>query len=141
MGFENPGIGGGEGSPFALSPPLLGGVLNGETSAASDDVSGARDARVIGSKDCGLAAILGFPARLMGGGTGGAEEMGRSPFRGSLTDAGFVLEGKEVLKSRAGVESRLGILKFLAPFETGVAGVGESRAACEAGREGRGECI
>jgi hypothetical protein len=65
---------GGEGSPFALPPLLLGGVLNGDTSAASDEVSGARFERVGVSAESGFGPILGFPARLTGGGAGGADD-------------------------------------------------------------------
>jgi hypothetical protein len=81
LGFENPGITGGEGC-FVL-PLLLGGVLNGETSAASEEASGASDARGAVSIGWGLLGIFGFPARFMGGGTAGADETGRSLFRGS----------------------------------------------------------
>lgn len=95
LGFEKPGITGGVGSPFVLPPLLLGGVLNGETSAAaSTEASGARDDRVAGSVDCDLVGTFGFPARLMGGGTGGAEATGRSPLRGSTDATDVVLEEK-----------------------------------------------
>ena len=84
FGFEKPGITGGDGSPLTLSPLLLGGVLKGDTSAASDEFSGAKVARPPWSSDCGLLGIFGFPARFTGGGTGGADEFDRSPFRGSV---------------------------------------------------------
>ena len=84
FGLENPGITGGEGSPLTLSPLLLGGVLNGDTSTASDVASGARFVRAAPSTEIGFGGILGFPARFTGGGAGGAEDTGRSPFRGSL---------------------------------------------------------
>lgn len=46
FGLDNPGIAGGDGSPS-----LLGGVLNGETSAGSVDDSGAKVERCGGSTD------------------------------------------------------------------------------------------
>jgi hypothetical protein len=48
FGLEKPGIVGGEGSPFALPPLLLGGVLKGDTSVGSEVFSGAKVARVAG---------------------------------------------------------------------------------------------
>jgi hypothetical protein len=69
---------------LTLSPLLLGGVLNGDTSTASDVASGARFVRAAPSTEIGFGGILGFPARFTGGGAGGAEDTGRSPFRGSL---------------------------------------------------------
>jgi hypothetical protein len=143
LGLEKPGITGGVGSSLALPPLLLGGVLKGDTSAASAEVlPGASDARGAGSVECGLAGIFGLPARFTGGGTGGAEEVGRSLFRGSgAAGAEPVCEGNSGLDPNAGVVSRLGILKDLAPFVADVGGVGESRAACDFGREGCGECI
>lgn len=87
FGFEKPGITGGEGSPLALPPLLLGGVLKGDTSAGSAEVSGAKDVRrVDGSTERGLVGIFGFPARFTGGGTGGVEAVGRSFLRGSAAD-------------------------------------------------------
>jgi hypothetical protein len=140
LGFENPGMTGGDCS--ALLPSLLlGGVLNGDTSAASDEGSGASVARPAGSTVCGLAGIFGFPARLTGGGTGGAEESGLSLLRGSAAGAAPVWDGKRGCESKAGVASRLGILKVFVPFVADAGGVGESSAACGLGREGRGECI
>jgi hypothetical protein len=82
FGFENPGITGGEESSFVLSP-LLGGVLKGDTSFASEKLSGASVLRAGVSTDWLLLGIFGFPARFIGGGTGGADEIGRSVFRGS----------------------------------------------------------
>lgn len=67
LGFENTGITGRDGC-FVL-PLLLGGVLNGDTSAPSEVASGASDVRGAVSIGWGLLGILGFPARLMGGGT------------------------------------------------------------------------
>jgi hypothetical protein len=141
LGFENPGMTGGEGSPFALFPLLLGGVLNGDTSAASDDVSGARFERTGGSADCGFGAILGFPARLTGGGTGGADEVDPSRLRGSLEDPLPVVAGRTGFESNAGVELRLGIFQNREPLDADPGVDGVSRAACEVGREGRGESI
>lgn len=120
---------GGDGSPLALPPLLLGGVLKGDTSACSEAPSGANVARVDASVECDFAGILGFPARLTGGGTGGAEAIGRSPLRGSADGTGIVFEGKSGFDSRAGVVLRLGSLKERVPFEEGTAGEGESRAA------------
>jgi hypothetical protein len=140
LGFENPGIIGGEGC-FAL-PLLLGGVLKGDTSAASAEASGASDVRDAGveSIGCDLLAILGLPARFMGGGTGGADEVGRSLLRGSAAGAAPECDGSKGLESSAGVPSRLGILN-LVPLVADAGGVGESRATCDFGRNGFGECI
>jgi hypothetical protein len=82
LGLEKPGITGGVGSSLWLSL-LLGGVLKGDTSTTSKDVSGARVPRASGSTEWDLLGILGFPARFTGGGTGGADDTGRSPLRGS----------------------------------------------------------
>ena len=131
---------GGEGSSLKLPPLLLGGVLKGDISAASE-ASGAKFARVV-STECDLAAILGFPARLTGGGTGGADDTGRSPLRGSLEGPLPVLAGKRGFASRLDaelVELRLGILKNLERLETAAEGEGSSSAACDTGREGCGE--
>jgi hypothetical protein len=89
LGLENPGMAGGVASSLVL-PLLLGGVLNGETSAASDDASGASDALAVVSIACGLFGIFGLPALLMGGGIDGAIDVGRSFLRGSA--AGAALE-------------------------------------------------
>lgn len=110
LGFENPGMTGGEGSPFALPSLLLGGVLKGDISAASEEASGARFARVV-STECDFGAILGLPARFTGGGTGGADDTGRSLLRGSFELPLLVLLGNTVFGSLPGVVPRLGILK------------------------------
>jgi hypothetical protein len=140
FGLEKPGITGGEGSPLTLPSLLLGGVLKGDTSAGSGIVSGARVARAVGSPFCGLPASFGFPARLTGGGIGGTEEVGRSLLRGSAAGTAAACEGKSGFESRAGVASRLDILKNLEPLVVDTGGDGESKAACDSGREGRGEC-
>lgn len=139
FGLEKPGITGGDGC-FAL-PLLLGGVLKGETSAVSDEASGAKEARVDGSVECGLLGILGFPARFIGGGTGGADEVGRSPLRGSAEDATLCCAGNRGFESNEGVASRLGILKVFDPLVADAGVEGESNAACDVGRDGRGEWI
>jgi hypothetical protein len=143
FGLEKPGITGGVGSSLALPPLLLGGVLKGDTSAASAEVPpGASDARDAGSVECDLAGIFGLPARFTGGGTSGAQDVGRSLLRGSAeAGAGLGWDGNSGFEPSAGVVSRLGILKDLVPFVADVAGVGESSAACDFGRDGRGECI
>jgi hypothetical protein len=140
LGFESPGITGGDGA-FAL-PLLLGGVLKGDTSAASAEASGASEVRGagVGSAECGLLGILGFPALFMGGGTGGADEIGRSLLRGSAAGPVPVCCGNSGLESAAGVPSRLGVLNLL-PFKADPGVVGESRTACDFGRDGFGECI
>jgi hypothetical protein len=132
---------GGEGSPFALPPLLLGGVLNGDTSAASDEVSGARFERTGGSAECGFGPILGFPALLTGGGTGGADATDPSRLRGSLEGPLPVAVGKTGLESSAGVELRLGIFQNRELLDADPGVDGDSRAVCETGREGRGESI
>jgi hypothetical protein len=78
-------VGGVKLGAFVL-PELLGGVLNGETlsSVLSARCSGANDSRVAISAECDLFGIFGFPARLTGGGTGGAETLGRSALRMSI---------------------------------------------------------
>lgn len=111
-------------------------MLKGDTSAASEDVSGAKVVRCGGSTDCGLLGILGFPARFTGGGTGGAEEIGRPPLCGSVAGVELALDGKRGFVSRAGVAPRLGILKVLVPFEAEMEGEGGSIGVCEPGREG-----
>lgn len=135
-------MGGGDGSSFVLPSLLLGGVLKGETSAVATDLSGARVARVDGSTECDLLGILGLPARFTGGGTAGATDAGRSLLSGSAVAAATVFEGKKCLDSNPGVGLRLGILKDLGRVFEGEACVeGESRAACDMGREGRGDSI
>jgi hypothetical protein len=54
-------------------------------------------------------------------------------------DTGCV--GKRGFESSAGVPSRLGILNGLVPLLVRTGGEGESSAACDFGREGRGACI
>jgi hypothetical protein len=142
FGFETSGIEGGEGlGAFAL-PALLGGVLKGEMRSSSDLVAGSRLAlgRAGVSTGCGLLGILGLPARFTGGGIGGAEEVGRSPLRGSPGCPEPVWVADKGFTSKPGVPFRLAILKGLEPLGA-TGGEGESRAACDFGREGRGERI
>jgi len=139
-GFEKPGITGGEGSPL-LPPSLLGGVLKGDTSAASDALSGARLERVAISPGRDLLGILGFPARFTGGGIGGAEATGRSILRGSALGNEPVWDGNRGFALVAGRPSRVGVFHDLAPFEAPPTGLGECSAAWDVGREGRGEWI
>lgn len=141
FGFEAMGNAGGEGfGAFAL-PALLGGVLKGEMRSSSDLAAGSRLAlgrAVAVSTGCGLLGIFGFPARLTGGGIGGAEAVGRSLLRGSPGTLDPVVVADSGFASRPGVPFLLTILKGFEPF--GAAdGEGESRAACDFGREGRGE--
>lgn len=109
--------------------------------------SGANVVRVVGSTECDLLlSILGLPARLTGGGTGGAEAAGIPFLRGSADGVVTVLDCKNGagLDSTAGVELRLGILKDLVPLgcdRLGLAAAGESRDAWGIVREGKGECI
>lgn len=133
-------------SPFALPSALLGGVLNGETppSKPSAPGSGASVARMLDSVECDLLGIFGFPARLTGGGTGGADAVGPPFFRGSVEDAIMVLDCKMggCLGSIAGVETRLGILKGFAEFDAGKPGLGAGEPCIEEwgrAREGTGE--
>lgn len=105
--FENPDFI--DGSPLTLPSLLLGGVLNGDASTFSATESGARDCPVA-SEERDLDGIFGFPARLIGGGTGGAEATGRSPLRGSAAGAAGELDGKKSFESAPGVGLRLGIL-------------------------------
>jgi hypothetical protein len=117
---------GGEGLGAFVLPELLGGVLKGDRSSVlSVEASGASDSRAATSAECDLLGIFGFPARLMGGGTGGAETVGRSPFRRST---GGPMPGL-----------RAAILNGFVPTAAGVEGEGEASAACDDGREGRGE--
>jgi hypothetical protein len=128
--------GGGELGALAL-PALEGGVLKGETRSSSDFAAGSRLALGFTAvcTDCGLLIILGLPARLTGGGIGGADAVGRSFLRGSpemlepvaVADSGFA--------SNPGVPFLLAILNG---FDA-TAGEGESSAACDVGRDGRGE--
>jgi hypothetical protein len=99
--FEKPGLTG-DGSSLVLSPLLLGGVLKGDKSTASEVASGARFARAAASTECDFGAILGFPARFTGGGTGGADAIERSLLCGSLVRLGLldaVIEGEEESKA------------------------------------------
>ena len=131
-------VGGDEFGALAL-PALLGGVLKGEMRSSSDLAAGSR--LTLGfatvSTDCGLVAIFGFPARLTGGGIGGADAVGRSFLRGSPEILEPVAVAESGFASRPGVPFLLAILNGL--DSTG--GEGESSAACEVGREGRGERI
>jgi hypothetical protein len=96
--------------------PLLGGVLNGEDLSVerggpgSSVVASVRDVRAIS-----LLAILGFSARLTGGGA--LKEVSRrsSPdLLGGGGDGGVEAESLgDFLGSRRGVPGLLGILKFL----------------------------
>lgn len=88
LSFEKPGLAG-DGSPLVLSPLLLGGVLKGDRSTLSGAVSGAKLARVAASTECDFGTILGLPARFTGGGTGGADDTGRSLFCGSFRRFGL----------------------------------------------------
>jgi hypothetical protein len=137
-GFEKPGITGGEGSPL-LPLSLLGGVLKGDTSAASGAFSGAKVERVATSTGSGLLGILGFPALFTGGGMGGAEATGRSILRGSALGSEPVWDGNRGFALVEGRPSRRGVFHDLAPFEAPPEGLGECSAAWEVGREGRGE--
>lgn len=138
LGFEAMGNAGGDGFGALVLPALLGGVLNGDMRSSSD-LAGSRLALgfAVVSIDCGFEGILGLPARLTGGGMGGAEAVGRSLFRGSPA----VLEPVGVAES--GFASGAGVPFLLANFQgLDVTGVdGESRAACDVGRDGRGERI
>lgn len=119
-----------------MLPALLGGVLNGEMRSSSD-LAGSRLALgfvAAMSTGCGFAAILGFPARLTGG---GAEDTGRS----FLRDSPDMLE--PVNAAESGFASGPGV-PFLLAIESGfdATGVeGESSAACDLGREGRGDSM
>lgn len=137
FGFEAMGNAGGDGlGAFAL-PALLGGVLKGEMRSSSDLAAGSRLARGFAgvSIACGLAAILGFPARLTGGGIGGADETGRSGLRDSPDTLDPVAVAESGFASGPGVPFRLAILKGFDAAD----GEGESSAACDLGRDGRGE--
>lgn len=95
-------------SLLGLPSWLLGGVLKGETRSGASSCSGASVVLPEGSIEAGFAGIFGFPARLMGGGTGGADEAWRSKtalLRGSVEGLG-----------RTGVLFLLGILSFLGPL-------------------------
>lgn len=134
FGLDAMGSVGGDGfGAFAL-PALLGGVLKGEMRSSSDLAAGSR--LTLGfagvSTDGGLGAILGFPARLTGGGIGGAEAVGLSIFRGSPEVLDPVAVAESDFTSRPGVPFLLAIL-------SGFEAAGESRAAWAVGRDGRGD--
>ena len=78
-----------------------------------------------------------MPARLTGGGIGGADETGRSFLRMSPEALDPVAVAERAFASWTGVPFLLAILKGL----DAAGGECESRAACEVGREGRGESI
>jgi hypothetical protein len=141
FGFDPTGIVGGEGCGAFALPALLGGVLKGDIRSSSDLAAGSR--LVLGRAavftDCGLLGIFGFPARLTGGGMGGAEEVGRSPLRGSPETLEPVGVAESGLMSPPGVPFLLVILNGLGVFDVAEEGVGDSRAACDLGRDGRGE--
>lgn len=127
---------------------LLGGVLNGEVLSPrpSKAGSGAKVDLVVGSAECDLLGILGLPARLMGGGTGGVEAAGlvrsKDPLlRGSTEETTAEFDGRNGFPSKVGVDVRLGILKNLPPLECGEPRAGDSNDARGSGREGRGACI
>jgi len=106
-----PNLKGGEGSP----PLLLGGVLNGDTppECPSASGSGAKEDLAPGSTECDLLISFGFPARLMGGGTGGAEAIERSKvplLRGSPEELATEEAAKSGFVSSTGVPARLAIL-------------------------------
>ena len=104
---------------------------------SSSDLAGSRLALgfvAAMSTGCGFAAILGFPARLTGG---GADDIGRS----FLRESPDMLEPVNVAES--GFASGPGV-PFLLAIESGfdATGVeGESSAACDVGREGRGDSM
>lgn len=131
------GRSGGDGfGAFAL-PALLGGVLKGETRSSSDFAAGSKLALgfAVISSGCGLLKIFGFPARLTGGGIGGADAVGRSFLRGSPDMLEPVAVAESGFASKPGVPF---LLVTLNGFDT-TGGEGEPRAACDFGREGRGE--
>jgi hypothetical protein len=131
---------GGEGLGAFVLPELLGGVLKGDRSSAlSVEASGASDSRAATSAECDLLGIFGFPARLIGGGTGGAETVGRSPFRRSTGGPMPGLEEDNGFEPWLGVTVRAAILNGFVPTAAGVESEGEASAACDDGREGRGE--
>ena len=133
---------GGEGfGAFAL-PALLGGVLNGEMRSSSDFAAGSKLARGRATvfTAWGLLTIFGFPARFTGGGIGGAEAVGRSPLRGSPERLEPVAVADSGFGSRPGVPFLLAILNGFEPF-IATDWEGDSSAACDFGREGRGESM
>lgn len=134
FGFDAMGNVGGEGSGALALPALLGGVLKGEMRSSSDLPTGSKLALgfAVASAGSGLAAIFGFPARLTGGGMGGADAVGLSPLRESPDVLEPVAVAESDLTSVPGVPFRLAVLKVLEA-------TGESSAAWGVGREGRGE--
>lgn len=98
--------------------PLLGGVLNGEDLSAR---RGGPGSRVVASarkfRAIGLLAILGFSARLIGGGTLFIKELSRRNSPDLLGGGGEGGPDAESLGdfpgSRRGVPGLLGIRKFL----------------------------
>jgi hypothetical protein len=138
LGFEARGRAGGEGfGAFAL-PALLGGVLNGDMRSSSD-FAGSRLALgfAMVSIDCGFEGIFGLPARFTGGGMGGAEAVGRSFLRGSPDTLDPVAVADKGFASGPGVPF---LLPSFQGFDT-IGVEGESSAACDVGRDGRGERI
>lgn len=119
-----------------MLPALLGGVLKGEMRSSSD-LAGSKLALGFAtvSIDCGFEGIFGLPARLTGGGMGGADAVGRSFLRGSPDTLEPVAVAESGFASGPGVP-------FLLPnfqgFDT-TGGEGESSAAWDVGRDGRGE--
>ena len=131
---------GGERLGAFVLPELLGGVLKGDRSSVlSVKASGASDSRPAISAECDLLGIFGFPARLTGGGTGGAEAVGLSPFRRSAGGPTPGPGGNSGFESWLGVTVRAAILNGFVPAEAVVEAVEDASAACEDGREGRGE--
>ena len=134
---------GGADSPPGLPSLLAGGVLKGDTSPISEEGSGAKEGRFVVSADCGFAGILGFAARLIGGGTGDVEETGRSFLRGFGVKAIGGPEGNKGFDSD--LESGIGEKSWPANLdgsplpEPGVCTGGKSSTACELVREGIGE--
>ena len=109
-------------------------MLKGETRSSSDFAAGSRLALGFAtvSTDCGLLTIFGFPARLTGG---GADAIGRSFLRRSPEMLEPVTVAESDFGSNPGVPFLLAILNG---FDA-TAGEGESSAACDIGRDGRGE--
>jgi|SRR5690242_7792328 len=112
FGFDAMGNVGGEGSGALALPALLGGVLKGEMRSSSDLPTGSKLALgfAVASAGCGLVAIFGFPARLTGGGIGGADAVGLSPFRESPDMLEPVAVAESDLTSVPGVPFRLAVL-------------------------------
>ena len=131
---------------------LKGKLCTGTTRSSSFSGlgSGANVVLAVGSTECDLFWILGFPARLIGGGTSGGCDLectSRSKvvlFRGSTAFASVVVDCKNgaCFASIAGVAARLGILKVFAAVLGVVAGLEAafSSDACVKFLEGVGEC-